>query len=100
MLWNASRDFRFHWVASPDETFGLAAIDQLVQEGVTCPLADETRVLYILPLKARSNDIHKNLELPLNRIRDVLFANAFPDVPIRSMVRTGDTTTPPRRSGI
>lgn len=69
----------------------LAAIDQLVQEGLQFPLPDETRVLYVSPLKALSNDIHKNLELPLNGIRDALLENGCPDVPIRAMVRTGDT---------
>ena len=70
----------------------LAAIDQLVRQGLRFPLADETTVLYVSPLKALSNDIHKNLELPLNGIRDALLENGFPDVPIRAMVRTGDTT--------
>ncbi|MCU7809172.1 MAG: DEAD/DEAH box helicase, partial [Candidatus Thiodiazotropha sp. (ex Semelilucina semeliformis)] len=70
----------------------LAAIDQLVHEGLRFPLADETAVLYVSPLKALSNDIHKNLELPLNGIRDALLENGYPDVPIRAMVRTGDTT--------
>ncbi|MCU7828821.1 MAG: DEAD/DEAH box helicase [Candidatus Thiodiazotropha sp. (ex Myrtea sp. 'scaly one' KF741663)] len=70
----------------------LAAIDQLVHEGLLFPLADETAVLYVSPLKALSNDIHKNLELPLNGIRDALLENGYPDVPIRAMVRTGDTT--------
>ncbi len=70
----------------------LAAIDHLVQEGAQFPLPDETRVLYVSPLKALSNDIHKNLELPLNGIRDALLENGCPDVPIRSAVRTGDTS--------
>ncbi len=70
----------------------LAAIDQLVHEGLNSPLADETYVLYVSPLKALSNDIHKNLEVPLNGIRDALLENGFQDVPIRAMVRTGDTT--------
>lgn len=69
----------------------LAAIDQLVHEGLQFPLPDETRVLYVSPLKALSNDIHKNLELPLNGIRDALLENGYPDVPIRAQVRTGDT---------
>jgi ATP-dependent Lhr-like helicase len=70
----------------------LAAIDQLVHDGLRRPLADETYVLYVSPLKALSNDIHRNLELPLNGVRDALLENGFPDVPIRAMVRTGDTT--------
>ena len=70
----------------------LAAIDQLVQQGLQAPLPTETRVLYVSPLKALSNDIHKNLELPLNGIRDALLELGQPDVPIRSQVRTGDTS--------
>ena len=69
----------------------LAAIDQLVQQGLKAPLPDETYILYISPLKALSNDIHKNLELPLNGIRDALLESGLPDVPIRAQVRTGDT---------
>ncbi len=69
----------------------LAAIDQLVHDGLRFPLPDETRVLYVSPLKALSNDIHKNLELPLSGIRDALLENGYDDVPIRSQVRTGDT---------
>jgi ATP-dependent Lhr-like helicase len=74
----------------------LAAIDRLVWQGLESPLADETHVLYVSPLKALSNDIHKNLELPLNGIRDTLLENAYPDVPIRALVRTGDTTSSER----
>ncbi len=70
----------------------MAAIDRLVHEGLQFPLADETQVLYVSPLKALSNDIHKNLELPLNGIRDALLENGYADVPIRAQVRTGDTT--------
>src|SRR6202000_1180370 len=44
----------------------LAAIDQLVKEGMRSPLPDETRVVYVSPLKALSNDIQRNLEAPLN----------------------------------
>jgi ATP-dependent Lhr-like helicase len=74
----------------------LAAIDRLVRDGLEFPLADETQVLYVSPLKALSNDIHKNLELPLNGIRDALLESGFTDVPIRALVRTGDTTSSQR----
>ncbi len=70
----------------------LAAIDQLVKEGATAPLPDETRVLYISPLKALSNDIHRNLEAPLAGIREQLAALGLADVDIRTVVRTGDTS--------
>lgn len=76
----------------------LAAIDGLVQEGLQQPLADATRILYISPLKALSNDIHKNLELPLNGIRDALLEQGLPDVPIRAQVRSGDTSQAERNA--
>ncbi|MGZ8915895.1 MAG: DEAD/DEAH box helicase, partial [Methylobacter sp.] len=74
----------------------LAAIDQLVQQGLETGLPDETRILYISPLKALSNDIHKNLELPLDGIRFALLEHGLPDVQIRAQTRTGDTSTAER----
>jgi ATP-dependent Lhr-like helicase len=74
----------------------LAAIDQLLVEGLAAPLPDETRVLYVSPLKALSNDIHKNLELPLNGIRDQLLEAGLADVPITARVRSGDTSSAER----
>jgi ATP-dependent Lhr-like helicase len=70
----------------------LAVIDQLVREGLEHGLPDATRVLYVSPLKALSNDIHKNLELPLCGIADALNEQGLPSVNIRAQVRTGDTT--------
>ncbi|HTS20839.1 MAG TPA: DEAD/DEAH box helicase [Casimicrobiaceae bacterium] len=69
----------------------LAAIDALVRRGVEAPLPDETFVVYVSPLKALSNDINRNLEAPLAGIRDELRAGGYPDVEIRTLVRTGDT---------
>src|SRR6266699_409959 len=69
----------------------LAAIDGLVRQGLEGPLADETQVVYVSPLKALSNDIRRNLEAPLAGIRDALRAQNLPDVEIRTWVRTGDT---------
>ncbi|GAB5094782.1 Lhr family helicase [Caballeronia sp. HLA56] len=72
----------------------LAALDELVREGVESAasgkvLPDETRVVYMSPLKALSNDIRVNLEEPLAGIAREL----GPDAPlIRAAVRTGDTT--------
>lgn len=63
----------------------FSAIDSLVQEGPNLP--HETRVLYVSPLRALSNDIQKNLQGPLGEIR--LRHPFFPD--IRVAVRTGDT---------
>ncbi|HEU4486298.1 MAG TPA: DEAD/DEAH box helicase [Povalibacter sp.] len=69
----------------------LAVIDELVREGSQWGLPDETRILYVSPLKALSNDIHKNLEAPLAGIREHLRDHTIRDVEIRSWVRTGDT---------
>ncbi len=69
----------------------LAAIDALVRLGVRGQLRDETRVVYVSPLKALSNDIHRNLEQPLAAIRDELVQLGYPDVDIQTLVRTGDT---------
>src|SRR5450432_3317324 len=70
----------------------LSAIDQLVKEGLEAPLPDQARVLYVSPLKALSNDIQRNLQAPLNGIREELAALQLPDVEIRAVVRTGDTS--------
>lgn len=50
------------------------------------------RVLYVSPLKALNNDIHRNLEVPLNGILTEAEAQGIPMNEIRSAVRTGDTT--------
>jgi len=70
----------------------LAVLDELTRTGVAANgLADETRVVYVSPLKALSNDIHRNLEAPLAGIRAELGALGLPQVDIRTFVRTGDT---------
>ncbi|HKU78661.1 MAG TPA: DEAD/DEAH box helicase, partial [Rhodanobacteraceae bacterium] len=69
----------------------LAAIDELVHAGVAGTLADETSVVYVSPLKALSNDVRINLEVPIEGIRAELECTGLPDVEIRTAVRTGDT---------
>ena len=78
----------------------MASIDALVKEGLERGLPDETRVLYISPLKALSNDIQKNLQVPLVGIRDCLLEQGLPDVSVRAWVRTGDTPQWERRRAI
>src|SRR5438094_4297243 len=68
-----------------------AALDKLFREGLEGQLPDETRVVYVSPLKALSNDIHKNLEEPLNGLRAAFLAAEGKDVDVRAAVRTGDT---------
>jgi ATP-dependent helicase Lhr and Lhr-like helicase len=76
----------------------LASLDQLFQAGLHGTLADETRVLYVSPLKALSNDIHKNLDQPLTGIRATLRGSCDRDIEIRAEVRTGDTPAGKRQA--
>ena len=76
----------------------LAAIDALVRESGAGPLPDVTRVLYVSPLKALSNDIRVNLLAPLEGITAQLQAMGLPPHGIRSAVRTGDTTQAERNA--
>ncbi|MHB1205147.1 MAG: DEAD/DEAH box helicase, partial [Rhodospirillaceae bacterium] len=69
----------------------LAAIDDLVRQGMAGSLPDATQIVYVSPLKALSNDIQKNLAEPLSEIRQALKAAGLSDVDIRAAVRTGDT---------
>ncbi|MHC4108278.1 MAG: DEAD/DEAH box helicase, partial [Planctomycetota bacterium] len=63
----------------------FSAIDSLVRYGPVLP--DETRVIYISPLKALGNDVQKNLQGPLAEMREL--DPALPEV--RVLVRSGDT---------
>ena len=76
----------------------LSAIDALVRESRRSPLPDTTRVLYVSPLKALGNDVHKNLEVPLAGIDRALGAAGERESGIRAMVRTGDTPSAARES--
>ena len=94
--WPAIQSGRHVLLAAPTgsgKTFAafLTAVDELVREGVAQGLADETRVVYVSPLKALSNDIQRNLTAPLAGIREALRTAGLPDVEIRTVVRTGDT---------
>ena len=70
----------------------VGAIDALLCAGSYAGgLPDSTLVVYVSPVKALSNDIQLNLEAPLAGIRERLQRLGFPDVEIRTAVRTGDT---------
>ncbi len=78
----------------------LACINRLVCKALDGRLEDRTEVLYISPLKALSNDIHKNLELPLREIQQLAVEHGIAMPEIRAAVRTGDTLAPERRAMI
>jgi len=69
----------------------LSAIDDLVRLGVEGNLDDSTHVIYVSPLKALSNDVQRNLQVPLEGIQEELKNLGLPEVNIRTLVRTGDT---------
>jgi ATP-dependent helicase Lhr and Lhr-like helicase len=69
----------------------LSAIDDLVRLGLEEKLDDSTHVIYVSPLKALSNDVQRNLQVPLEGIQAELKALGLPEVNIRTLVRTGDT---------
>lgn len=71
----------------------LNAIDKLVRQGLEHnELNDETQVVYVSPLKALSNDVHKNLVEPLAEITELSKQMGMPIPEIRVAVRTGDTS--------
>ena len=71
----------------------LAVLDELVRQGIGNDgvLPEQTLVVYVSPLKALSNDIQINLQMPLAGITEQLTAMGLPPVPVRTAVRTGDT---------
>jgi len=69
----------------------LWELNALIKAGLKEPLGNSVHLLYISPLKALNNDIHRNLSGPLGELRK-RFEEAglkFPE--IRVAVRTGDT---------
>ena len=69
----------------------LWAINELVTAAAEGRLADETAVVYVSPLKALGNDIHRNLTQPLAAIRRLADEEGTPLPEIRMAVRSGDT---------
>jgi ATP-dependent Lhr-like helicase len=109
--WSSIRDGRHTLIAAPTgsgKTLAafLIAIDDLFREGIRLrqgyggqverDLPDQTRVVYVSPLKALSSDIHKNLAEPLEQIRSLAAEMGITAPAITSAVRTGDTTSAAR----
>ena len=74
--WDAIRSGAHTLIAAPTgsgKTLAafLSALDDLFREGLTGALPDETRVVYVSPLKALSADIHRNLAEPRREIRQM-----------------------------
>src|SRR6187399_3251438 len=94
--WAAIRERRATLIAAPTgsgKTLAafLTALDDLLQEGLSAPLPDEVRVVYVSPLKALSADIHNNLSEPRRGIRRIAESRGLEAPRITAAVRTGDT---------
>jgi ATP-dependent helicase Lhr and Lhr-like helicase len=102
----------------------LVCLDDLVDRWRAGMLEQKTYVVYVSPLKALGNDIHRNLEVPLGEMNERLRRSGTPcltgemtngpmsgtgcltypkalgegPLPIRAMVRTGDTPASQRQA--
>ena len=94
--WRAVRSGKHTLVSAPTgsgKTLAAfyVAIDRLVTKGFSDLNSRGVEVVYVSPLKALSNDIQKNLELPLSGIDRELSLLGEPLSNISVGVRTGDT---------
>ncbi len=74
----------------------LACIDRLLKRSLAGELEEGVRVVYVSPLRALSNDMHRNLEVPLAEIEAQAMVLGCPAPGIRAGLRTGDTTASQR----
>lgn len=74
----------------------LSIINKLVKLAFEEKLEDKVYAIYISPLKALSNDIHKNLIEPLEEIKELAEFKGVKLQDIRVGLRTGDTTVSER----
>ena len=80
----------------------LAVIDRLLKDSIDGKLEDGVRAIYVSPLRALSNDMHRNLSEPLEEL-NALATEEFPDVPIAALrvgLRTGDSTPSQRAARV
>jgi ATP-dependent Lhr-like helicase len=103
--WDAIRAGRHTLIAAPTgsgKTLAafLHSLDQLLREGLEGPLPDETRVVYVSPLKALSADIHLNLAEPRREIRRVAEEMGIEAPRITAAIRSGDTPAAERAAMI
>ncbi len=94
--WDAIAKGRHTLIAAPTgsgKTLAafLTCIDRLVRAGLDGGLPVRTEVVYVSPLKALSNDVQRNLSVPLEGIAGLAEAHGTPLPDIRVAVRTGDT---------
>lgn len=100
--WRAIRSGTHALIAAPTgsgKTLAafLSCLDTLFKQCLAGELTDQTRILYVSPLKALSNDVQCNLRQPLSEISHEALAAGFLTPEIRVEVRTGDSSQKNRR---
>jgi len=75
----------------------LSIINELFRLDKKGELEDKIYCVYVSPLKALANDIHKNLEKPLKEIRELAEEKGVKIPEIKSAIRSGDTPQQERR---
>lgn len=76
----------------------LVSIDRLFRQWLNGQLKDRIDTIYVSPLRALSNDIDRNLQQPLDEIRQKAELAGLGTLPIRTALRTGDTTPSQRQA--
>lgn len=76
----------------------LICLEKLIRKSVAGQLLNQTEILYISPLKALGNDIHRNLTGPLCEIMTLAHEQKLFFEEIKVAVRTGDTLTRERQA--
>jgi ATP-dependent Lhr-like helicase len=75
----------------------LHGLDQLVRRGLDGRLDERVRIIYVSPLKALGADVDRNLQAPLRGIEEMAVRMGRLLPPIRTALRTGDTTPAERQ---
>ncbi len=75
----------------------LSIINNLFEMGEEGKLEDKIYCVYISPLKALANDIHRNLEVPLEEIYALAKSKGMKVPKIRTAIRSGDTSQSERQ---
>jgi ATP-dependent Lhr-like helicase len=76
----------------------LICLDRLIKAALDGTLEDVAQAVYVSPLKALSNDVHTNLQVPLVEIRDLARQKQIELPEIRIALRTGDTPAHERQA--
>ncbi len=75
----------------------LSIINELFKLDKKGELEDKIYCVYVSPLKALANDIHKNLEKPLEELKELAEEKGVKIPEIRTAIRSGDTPQKERR---